>query len=88
MHPTRAPGRGQKRKLPLGPAALHDSARNVGSRPKGNTANRTCAALPPPPPRRLTQAAFTPKAIRGYLPRMQTVAEEAVAKWSAEGDVL
>ncbi|KAL4444057.1 hypothetical protein ABPG75_011794 [Micractinium tetrahymenae] len=36
----------------------------------------------------LAQAAFTPKAIRGYLPRMQATAEEAVQKWAAQGDIL
>ncbi|PRW50773.1 glutamine cyclotransferase [Chlorella sorokiniana] len=35
--------------------------------------------------KRLMQAAFTPKAIRGYLPRMQASAEEAVAKWEKQG---
>lgn len=38
--------------------------------------------------RRLAQPAFTPKAIRGYLPRMQAIAEQAVQKWAAEGDIL
>lgn len=38
--------------------------------------------------KRLVQAAFTPKAIRGYMPRMQAMAEEAVAKWAAQGDIL
>jgi cytochrome P450 len=38
--------------------------------------------------RRLAQAAFTPKAIRGYLPRMQAIAEQAVQKWAQEGDIL
>lgn len=38
--------------------------------------------------KRLAQPAFTPKAIRGYLPRMQAIAEQAVQKWAAEGDIL
>lgn len=38
--------------------------------------------------KRLAQAAFTPKAIRGYLPRMQASAEEAVRKWADQGDIL
>ncbi|KAL4444062.1 hypothetical protein ABPG75_011799 [Micractinium tetrahymenae] len=38
--------------------------------------------------KRLVQAAFTPKAIRGYMPRMQAMAEEAVHKWTAQGDIL
>lgn len=38
--------------------------------------------------KRLVQAAFTPKAIRGYMPRMQAMAEEAVQKWAAQGDIL
>ncbi|EFN56775.1 hypothetical protein CHLNCDRAFT_144259 [Chlorella variabilis] len=38
--------------------------------------------------KRLAQAAFTPRAIRGYLPRMQTIAEQAVQKWAADGDIL
>ncbi|EFN56777.1 hypothetical protein CHLNCDRAFT_144261 [Chlorella variabilis] len=38
--------------------------------------------------KRLAQAAFTPRAIRGYLPRMQAIAEQAVQKWAADGDIL
>ncbi|PSC75274.1 cytochrome P450 [Micractinium conductrix] len=38
--------------------------------------------------KRLTMAAFTPKAVRGYLPRIQTAAEKLVSKWAAAGDVL
>lgn len=38
--------------------------------------------------RHLAQAAFTPRAIRGYLPRMQATAEEAVAQWAAQGTIL
>ncbi|KAI3427118.1 hypothetical protein D9Q98_007055 [Chlorella vulgaris] len=38
--------------------------------------------------KRLAQAGFTPKAIRGYLPRIQAIAEEGVQRWAAEGDIL
>lgn len=46
------------------------------------------ATRPLPMRRRLTMAAFTPKAVRGYLPRIQTAAEKLVSKWAAAGDVL
>ena len=39
------------------------------------------------PRRRLAQAAFTPKAVRGYLPRMQASAEEAARMWAEQRDI-
>lgn len=44
-------------------------------------------APPSPIRRRLTQAAFTPAAVRGYLPLVQASAEAAVRKWEAQGDI-
>ena len=42
---------------------------------------------PHPTPRRLLQGAYTPQAIRAYLPRLQAAAEAAVREWVAAGEI-
>ncbi len=57
---------------------------SVHSMQSGSPAARSHPSLCPPPRRRLVQAAFTPKAIRGYMPRMQVEIPQ-VACLSSQG---
>lgn len=80
---------------PLASARLPCSRPRAAAPPTGPAHARAAAhtlhvlapAPRPPPCRRLLQAAFTPRALRGYLPRMQASAQAAVRKWAGQGEM-